>query len=151
MTIMPMMAPGVDAEPSISADFPYESHYVDVMGSSMHYVEQGNGDPILLLHGNPTSSYLWRNVIPLISPVGRVIAVDLIGMGKSDKPDIAYHLQNHIRYIDGFIKELGLENIVLVLHDWGAGFHFSPPSTTHSEPQLKCPNEKNNDDSLCEG
>ena len=124
MTIMPMMAPGVDPEPSISADFPYESHYVEVLGSSMHYVEQGRGDPILLLHGNPTSSYLWRNVIPLVSPVGRVIAVDLIGMGKSDKPDIPYRLEDHIRYIDAFIAELGLENIVLVLHDWGGGIGF---------------------------
>jgi haloalkane dehalogenase len=124
MSIMPMMAPGVDAEPSISVDFPYESHYIDVLGSNMHYIDQGNGDPILLLHGNPTSSYLWRNVIPLISPVGRVIAVDLIGMGKSDKPDIPYQLEDHIRYVDAFIDELDLENIVLVLHDWGGGIGF---------------------------
>ena len=73
MTIMPMMAPGVDPEPSISADFPYESQYVEVLGSKMHYVEQGQGDPILLLHGNPTSSYLWRNVIPLVSPVSQSV------------------------------------------------------------------------------
>ena len=123
-SIMPMMAPGVDAEPSISADFPYESHFVDVLGSKMHFVEQGDGDPILLIHGNPTSSYLWRNVIPLISPVGRVIAVDLIGMGQSDKPDIAYQLEDHIAYVDAFIEALDLENIVLVLHDWGGGIGF---------------------------
>lgn len=124
MTIMPMMAPSVDSEPSISAEFPFESQYTDVLGSRMHYVEQGTGDPILLLHGNPTSSYLWRNVIPLVSPVGRVVAVDLIGMGKSDKPDIPYQLEDHIRYIDAFIDELGLENVVLVLHDWGGGIGF---------------------------
>jgi haloalkane dehalogenase len=124
MTLMPMMGPSVDAEPSISAEFPYESQFVEVLGSSMHYVEQGAGDPILLLHGNPTSSYLWRNVIPHISPVGRVIAPDLIGMGKSDKPDIAYQLQDHIRYMDAFIEALELENVVLVLHDWGGGVGF---------------------------
>jgi haloalkane dehalogenase len=124
MTIMPMMAPGVDAEPSISAEFPYESQYVEVLGSKMHFIEQGQGDPILMLHGNPTSSYLWRNVIPHVSPAGRVIAVDLIGMGKSDKPDIAYKLQDHIRYVDAFIETMGLENVVLVLHDWGGGVGF---------------------------
>ncbi len=124
MTIMPMMAPGVDAEPSISAEFPYESQYVEVLGSKMHFIEQGQGDPILMLHGNPSSSYLWRNVIPHVSPAGRVIAVDLIGMGKSDKPDIAYELQDHIRYVDAFIETMGLENVVLVLHDWGGGVGF---------------------------
>jgi haloalkane dehalogenase len=124
MTIMPLMAPGVDAEPSISAEFPYESQYVEVLGSKMHFIEQGEGDPILMLHGNPTSSYLWRNVIPHVSPAGRVIAVDLIGMGKSDKPDIAYKLQDHIRYVDAFIETMGLENVVLVLHDWGGGVGF---------------------------
>ena len=124
MQIIPAVAPSVDAEPSISAEFPFESRFVEVLGSRMHYVEQGEGDPILLLHGNPTSSYLWRNVIPHISPTGRVIAVDLIGMGKSDKPDIAYQFQDHIRYVDAFIETLGLENVVLVLHDWGGGIGF---------------------------
>jgi len=124
MQIIPAIAPGVDAEPSISAEFPFESRFVEVLGSRMHYVEQGEGDPILLLHGNPTSSYLWRNVIPHISPTGRVIAVDLIGMGKSDKPDIAYQFQDHIQYVDAFIETLGLENVVLVLHDWGGGIGF---------------------------
>jgi len=124
MNLIPMMAPTVDAEPSISADFPYASRSVDVLGSQMHYVEEGEGDPILLIHGNPTSSYLWRNVIPHLRPHGRVIAVDLIGMGKSDKPDIAYQLEDHIRYMEGFIEALDLENLVLVLHDWGGGIGF---------------------------
>ena len=74
----------------IADAFPYESHYVDVRGSRMHYVEEGTGDPILFLHGNPTSSYLWRNIIPYASPHGRAIAVDLIGMGLSAKPDLDY-------------------------------------------------------------
>ena len=67
----------------ISAEFPFESHYVDLHGSKMHYVGEGEGDPILFLHGNPTSSYLWRNVIPHVASLGRAIAPDLIGMGKS--------------------------------------------------------------------
>ena len=109
----------------ISGEFPDESKYVDALGSSMHYVEEGEGTPILFLHGNPTSSYLWRNVIPYAAPHGRAIAVDLIGMGKSAKPDVAYRFADHIRYIEGFIEALGLTNITFVIHDWGAaiGFH----------------------------
>jgi len=111
----------------ISSDFPYESRYVDVLGSKMHYVEEGEGDPILFLHGNPTSSYLWRNVIPYAIPHGRAIAVDLIGMGRSDKPDLDYRFFDHARYLDEFIETLGLQNVTLVVHDWGSalGFHYA--------------------------
>jgi len=111
----------------ISAAFPYDSKYAEVHGSRMHYVEEGSGDPVLFLHGNPTSSYLWRNVIPHVSPVGRCIAPDLIGMGKSDKPDIEYRFVDHAKYVDGFIESLGLRNITLVIHDWGSalGFHYA--------------------------
>lgn len=121
---------GCGARPAASppsAAFPYESRYVEVLGSRMHYVEQGSGDPILLLHGNPTSSYLWRNVIPHLSPHGRVIAVDLIGMGKSAKPNIDYRFVDHYRYVTGFIEALSLKNITLVVHDWGSvlGFHYA--------------------------
>ena len=93
----------------------------------MHYVEEGKGDPILFLHGNPTSCYLWRNIIPHMSSLGRCLAVDLIGMGKSEKPDIEYRFFDHVRYVEGFIKALALENITLVLHDWGSalGFHYA--------------------------
>ena len=66
---------------AISAEFPFESKYIDVLGSRMHYVDEGRGDPILFLHGNPTSSYVWRNIIPYLSAHGRCIAPDLIGMG----------------------------------------------------------------------
>lgn len=104
---------------TISPDFPYESHFVEVLGSTMHYVDEGEGEPVLFIHGNPTSSYLWRNVIPHVSGDYRAIAVDLIGMGKSDKPDIDYTYLEHRRYINGFIEALGLENITLVIHDWG--------------------------------
>jgi haloalkane dehalogenase len=108
----------------ISAAFPFESKYAEVLGSRMHYVENGSGDPILLLHGNPTSSYLWRNVIPHLSGLGRCVAPDLIGMGKSDKPDIGYRFVDHARYLDGFIEALGLTNITFVIHDWGGALGF---------------------------
>ena len=112
---------------TISADFPYTSHYVDVKGSRIHYVEEGSGDPILFLHGNPTSSYLWRNIMPHVQGHGRCIAMDLIGMGKSDKPDIGYSFFDHSKYVEGFIEQLGLQNITLVIHDWGSalGFHYA--------------------------
>ena len=115
------------AIPEISAAFPFEPRYVEVNGSRMHYVEQGAGDPILFLHGNPTSSYLWRNIIPHLSSLGRCIAPDLIGQGKSDKPDIEYRFFDHVRYVEGFIQQLGLSNITLVIHDWGSalGFHYA--------------------------
>ncbi|MEX0785754.1 MAG: haloalkane dehalogenase [Dehalococcoidia bacterium] len=111
----------------ISAAFPFESKFVEVGGSRMHYVEEGEGDPILFLHGNPTSSYLWRNIIPYAAGVGRAIAPDLIGMGKSDKPDLEYRFVDHARYVDGFIEALGLRNITFVVHDWGSalGFHYA--------------------------
>ncbi len=85
----------------ISAAFPFQSKFVEVHGSKMHYVEEGAGDPVLFLHGNPTSSYLWRNVIPHVSPQARCIALDLIGMGKSDKPDIEYRFVDHSKYVEG--------------------------------------------------
>src|ERR671918_2371156 len=108
----------------ISAAFPFESHYVEVAGSKMHYVDEGEGDPILFLHGNPTSSYLWRNIIPHVTPVGRAIAPDLIGMGRSDKPDIEYRFFDHAKYIEGFIEKTKLKDITLVVHYWGSGLGF---------------------------
>lgn len=111
----------------ISAEFPYASHYADVLGSRMHYIEKGEGDPILLLHGIPTSCYVWRNIIPHLSSLGRCIAPDLIGFGKSDKPNIEYSIVDHIKYIDKFIETLNLKNITLVLHGWGSiiGFDYA--------------------------
>ncbi|HLB57385.1 MAG TPA: haloalkane dehalogenase [Gammaproteobacteria bacterium] len=112
---------------TISADFPYESHYVDIKGSRVHYIEEGDGDPILFLHGIPTSSYIWRNIIPHLSTLGRCIAPDLIGFGKSDKPAIAYTILDHIQYIEKFIETLNLKNITLVMHGWGSiiGFDYA--------------------------
>lgn len=114
----------------ISAAFPYSSHYQEVLASSIHYVDEGDPEAkhtFLLLHGNPTSSYLWRNIIPYVAAHGRAIAPDLIGMGKSGKPDIDYTLEDHIQYIDAFIDKLQLNNIILVIQDWGSGigFHYA--------------------------
>ena len=108
----------------ISAEMPYETQFIEVLGSQMAYVEAGEGEPILFLHGNPTSKYLWRNVMPWLENQGRVIAPDLIGMGESDKPEIGYTFAEHSEYIDGFIEALALENITLVIHDWGSGLGF---------------------------
>jgi haloalkane dehalogenase len=115
------------AAKAISADFPFESKYVEIHGSKIHYIDEGSGDPILFLHGNPTSSYLWRNIIPYLVPHGRCIAPDLIGMGKSDKPDLGYRFFDHSEYVEGFIDKLDLSNITLVIHDWGSalGFHYA--------------------------
>jgi haloalkane dehalogenase len=104
----------------ISAEFPYEKAFVEVEGSRIAHVDEGEGRPVLFLHGNPTSSYLWRNVIPYVTDDYRAIAPDLIGMGDSGKPDIGYTFEDHARYVDGFISALGLEDIVLVVHDWGS-------------------------------
>lgn len=108
-------------------EFPYESHTIEIHGSKIHYIEEGQGDPILFLHGVPTSSYLWRNVIPHLSSLGRCIAPDLIGFGKSDKPDIEYSIFDHINYIEKFIEKLKLTRITLVLHGWGSiiGFNYA--------------------------
>jgi haloalkane dehalogenase len=113
----------------ISAAFPYGKRYRTVEGQQMAYVEVGEGDPIVFLHGNPTSSYLWRNVIPHLERHGRCIAPDLVGMGDSAKlpqsgPD-AYTFVEHRRYLDGLLDALGVrERVTLVLHDWGSALGF---------------------------
>ena len=112
---------------TISSDFLFESKYLDVLGSKIHYIDEGEGDPILFLHGNPTSNYLWRNIVPYLSDKGRCIAPDLIGMGKSDKPDINYGFEDSYRYLSAFIEQMELKNVTLVIHDWGSGlgFHYA--------------------------
>lgn len=92
---------------------------IEVVNSTIAYVDVGEGTPIVLLHGNPMSSYLWRNVIPAIGAPGRCLAPDLIGTGASGKPDIAYRIADHVRYLDAWIEALGLDEIVFVGHDWG--------------------------------
>jgi haloalkane dehalogenase len=112
-----------------SAEERYEKKKVDVLGSEMAYVEVGSGDPIVFLHGNPTSSYLWRNVIPHLEGAGRCIAPDLIGQGDSDKlgksgPD-RYRFVEHRVYVDELLASLGVrENLTFVCHDWGSALAF---------------------------
>lgn len=103
------------------------SKFIEIYGSKIHFVESGQGDPILFLHGIPTSCYVWRNIIPHLNSLGRCIAPDLIGFGQSDKPDIEYTVFDHIKYIDKFIETLGLKNITLVMHGWGSviGFDYA--------------------------
>ena len=100
---------------------------VRVLDTEMSYVDVGRGDPIVFLHGNPTSSFLWRNIIPYAAEHGRCLAPDLVGMGRSGpSPAGAYRFADHARYLDAWFEALGLaRNIVLVLHDWGSalGFH----------------------------
>ena len=113
----------------ISAEELYAKKEVQVLGHTMRYIDEGSGDPIVFLHGNPTSSYLWRNIIPHLSGLGRCIAPDLIGMGDSEKlkesgPD-AYTFVEHRKYLDAFLAEVGVsENVVFVIHDWGSGLGF---------------------------
>ncbi len=106
--------------------YPFESHYVEVLGSRMHYIDTGGGSepPVLFLHGNPTSSYLWRNIIPHVAQRRRCIAPDLIGMGRSDKPGIRYRFNDHRLYVEAFIEALNLEKVTLVIHDWGSALGF---------------------------
>jgi haloalkane dehalogenase len=116
----------------MSAAFRYEKKRMNVLGREMAYVEVGSGDPIVFLHGNPTSSYLWRNVIPYLQELGRCLALDLIGMGDSEKlldsgPG-SYTLVEHSSYLDALLEGLGVnERVTLVIHDWGGmlGFHWA--------------------------
>ena len=113
----------------ISAAFPYQKQRQRVLGIEMAYVELGKGDTIVLLHGNPTSSYLWRNVLPHLQPLGRCIAPDLIGMGDSDKlPDSgpsSYRFVEHRRYLDALLEALDVrERVTFVVHDWGSALGF---------------------------
>ena len=104
------------------------SNYYDVYGSKMHVLEYGKGEgsPILFLHGNPSNSYLWRNITPYLKGIGHhIIVPDLIGMGKSDKPAIDYTFVEQYAYIEKLIEKMNLKNITLVLHDWGSGIGFN--------------------------
>jgi len=106
-----------------------EKAFLDVLGKRMAYVEMGEGDPIVFQHGNPTSSYLWRNIMPPLANRGRCIALDLIGMGDSDKLDDSgpgsYRFVEHRRHFDAALEALGVTgNVTLVLHDWGSALGF---------------------------
>lgn len=113
----------------ISDKYPYEKKYMTICGKRMAYMEHGDGDPIVFLHGNPTSSYLWRNIMPALEGRGRLIAPDLIGMGDSDKLDNSgidsYSYVEHKKYLFTLLEELGVnDNVTLIVHDWGSGLGF---------------------------
>jgi haloalkane dehalogenase len=99
---------------------------VNVLGSTMAYREAGNPEaPVaLFLHGNPTSSYVWRNVLPLVAPVAHCIAPDLIGFGQSGKPEIEYRVADHARYLDAFLDQVGISSAFVVAQDWGTALAF---------------------------
>jgi haloalkane dehalogenase len=107
----------------------YPKRFADVLGKRMAYVETGTGDPVVFLHGNPTSSYLWRNVIPHVEHLGRCIAPDLIGMGDSDKLDEvgpgSYRFIEHRLFLDALLEDIGVrDRVTLVVHDWGSALGF---------------------------
>jgi haloalkane dehalogenase len=113
----------------ISAEVSFPKLRIEVLGSTMAYVEAGAGDPIVLLHGNPTSSYLWRNVVPHLVDLGRCIVPDLIGMGDSDKlpssGPAAYTFLEHRRHLDALLDALGVgSGVTFVVHDWGSALGF---------------------------
>lgn len=115
--------------PAISWLDPYPRRRAAVLDTEISYVDTGSGDPIVFLHGNPTWSYLWRNIIPFVTGRGRCLAPDLVGMGMSAKsPARTYRFFDHARYLDAWFDAMGLtQNVILVLHDWGSalGFHWA--------------------------
>jgi len=113
----------------MAAMSPIAKKRAQVLDHNMAYVEAGEGDAIVLLHGNPTSSYLWRGIIPHLSGLGRCIAPDLIGMGDSDKLEDSgphrYRFVEHRRYLDAFLEAVGVhDNMTFVVHDWGSALGF---------------------------
>jgi len=105
-------------------DYPFPERFLHLDGLQIHYVDQGyGGRPVLMVHGNPVWSYVWRRLIPAIAPGHRALAMDLMGFGKSDKPQANLHdFPHHARIVSSFIQSLGLRNLVLILHDWGGPF-----------------------------
>jgi haloalkane dehalogenase len=114
----------------LSETMPFDKKFATVNGKQIAYVEEGSGDPIVLLHGNPTSSFLWRNVVPELVASGRVIVPDLIGQGDSEKLATSegperYTLEVAYSYVDGLLEAIGAnQNVTLVIHDWGSGIGF---------------------------
>jgi pimeloyl-ACP methyl ester carboxylesterase len=101
--------------------YPFAPHYLDINGFQMHFVDEGDGEPVLLLHGDPTWGYLWRRFIPILAPHRRCIVPDQMGMGKSGTPEspYPYRLRNHIANLEALVLQLDLHELTLVLHDWG--------------------------------
>lgn len=137
-------------EVDISAEFPFHLHDVDILGSKMAYIDTqpvskaNNGPVALFIHGNPTSSYLWRNVIPHLSPLMRCVAPDLTGMGNSSKPaNLQYRFTDHYTFLSTFIETVIPNSpVLLVIYDWGSalGLHWAHQhaelSSTDSPPRV---------------
>lgn len=122
------------SDPAISPDDPFERKRIPILDSEMAYIDEGEGDPVVFLHGNPTSSYLWRNIMPHVQGLGRILAPDLIGMGQSaENPSGSYRFVDHYQYLSAWFDAVGVaQNAILVIHDWGSGlgFHWA-----HSNPE----------------
>ena len=114
------------AHVAISTEEPSYRKRVSVLDANMAFVDVGEGDPIVFLHGNPTPSYLWRNIVPYLLPFGRCLAPDYVGMGNSgEAPDGSYRFVDHQRYLDAWFERMGLtKNVILVMHDWGSALGF---------------------------
>lgn len=113
--------------PSISTEDSTYRKYLSVLDANMAYIDVGNGDPIVFLHGVPTPSYLWRNIIPFLLPFGRCLAPDYIGMGNSSAaPNGRYRMRDHQRYLDVWLDAIGVrDNVIFIVHDWGSALGFS--------------------------
>src|ERR1700730_9420947 len=111
----------------ISAADPYRRRRMPVLDTDMAYIDTGSGEPVVFLHGNPTSSYLWRNIIPSVEASRRCLAPDLVGMGSSGKsPHSSYRFLDPAAYLDALFDALHLQaNVILVVHDWGSALGFS--------------------------
>lgn len=107
-------------------DYPFEPHWLEVDGLRLHYLDEGAGNPVLLLHGEPTWSFLWRRLIPPLAAHARVVAPDLLGFGRSDKPTDSgwYTVDRHVAAIEQLVVQLGLERLTVVVHDWGGPIGF---------------------------
>lgn len=123
LALLPLAGCGGSDEPIAFDGYPYSSRFQSLAGGRMHYVDEGNGTPVVLLHGVPMWSYVWRDIIPYIARSHRAIAPDMLNHGKSDKND-KYTFAAHYAAFEQFVDALGLQTMTLVLHDWGASLGF---------------------------
>ena len=120
---------------------------IRVLDSTIHYQDSGSGTALVFLHGNPGSSHLWRNVLPRVGG-GRLLAPDLIGMGRSGKPDIPYAFADHARYLDAWFDALDLAQVVLIGHDWGGALAFDWAARHPQRARHRVPGEHRQADGL---
>lgn len=123
LALMPFTGCGGSDEPVAFDGYPYASRFVRLAGGRMHYVDEGSGTPVVMLHGVPVWSYVWREIIPYVARNHRAIAPDMLNHGKSDKNQ-NYAFADHYRAFEQFVDALGLQSMILVLHDWGASVGF---------------------------